>query len=202
MRMLVPTDQADVRDLAEHQGLTADRFFFEMSRRLSAPVETPDVPGISLCSWDPGRSVEVHALLNNAFHGQWGHVDPTPQMWAEQLASHTFRPQWSVLAVEKSTQSLVGVAFNVAYEQDWEPQGHTEGYTDQLAVRASHRGQGIATALLQASMNRFYAEQLDSAGLGVDSANPTGAVALYEGLGYRQTASSCIHQLTHPEADR
>lgn len=88
------------------------------------------------------------------------------------------------------------MAFNVAYEQDWARQGYTEGYTDQLAVRAGLRGRGIATALLADSMPRFHEAGLDAAGLGVDSANPSGAARLYEALGYRETASTCIHELT------
>ncbi|MEO6881265.1 MAG: GNAT family N-acetyltransferase [Mycobacteriaceae bacterium] len=200
--MLVPTAQVDVRELAVRHGLVAERFFLEMSRRSTGGVEVPAVPGTTLCRWEAGRSAEVHELLRTAFRGQWGQVDPTPQMWAEQLASHTFRPHWTILAVDTSTQEVVGVALNVAYEQDWAPQGYTEGYTDQLAVRASHRGRGIAGALLRASMNRFVEDHLGAAGLGVDSANPTGARQLYETLGYRPTAGTCIHQLTRPATAR
>jgi mycothiol synthase len=201
MRLLAPTAQTDVRDLAVRHGLSAERFFFEMSQRLSTPVQVPAVEGIRLCDWDSQRADEVHALLNSAFRGSWGHVDATPQMWQEQLASHTFRPAWSVLAVDGTTGDVVGVAVNVAYQQDWAPQGHTEGYTDRLAVRAGHRGRGIATGLLAASMRRFHGAGLDAAGLSVDSANPSGAARLYEALGYQQTASTCIHQLTRPAAD-
>lgn len=152
MRLLAPTAQTDERDLAVRHGLPAERFFLEMSQRLSAPVQVPAVEGIRLCDWDAERAGEVLALLNSAFRENWGHVDATAQMWQEQLASHTFRPPWSVVAVDGTTNDVVGVAFNVAYEQDWAPHGYTEGYTDRLAVRASHRCRGIATALLLASM--------------------------------------------------
>ena len=43
-------------------------------------------------------------------------------------------------------------------------------------------------------MRRFTAAGMDAAALGVDSANPSGALRLYQGLGYRQTASTCVHQ--------
>lgn len=62
-------------------------------------------------------------------------------------------------------------------------------------------GPGIATALLLASMQRFRDEGLEAAGLGVDSANASGAGRLYESLGYRRTASTCIHQVTRAAAD-
>ncbi|MEP7332780.1 MAG: GNAT family N-acetyltransferase [Terracoccus sp.] len=196
MRLGAPTAQADVRDLAVRYGLAAERYFFEMSQRLTAAPDVAQVDGIRLLDWDPERSAEVHAVVNAAFRDHWGHTDSTTEMWQEHLASHAFRPTWSVIAMDEVTDEVVGVALNVACEQDWAPQGYTEGYTDVLAVLRGHRGRGVATALLLDSMRRFSADGLEAAGLGVDAANPSGALRLYEALGYRQTASTCIHQLT------
>ncbi len=50
-------------------------------------------------------------------------------------------------------------------------------------------------------MRRFRDAGLDAAGLGVDAANPSGAARLYEVLGYRETASTCIHELTRHTPD-
>ena len=196
MRLGAPTAQADVRNLAVRHGIETERYFFEMSQRLTAAASEPTVDGIRLLDWDPERSAEVHAVVNAAFRDHWGHTDSTAEMWQEHLNSHAFRPTWSVIAVDEVTGAVVGVAINVAWEQDWAPQSYTEGYSDELAVLRSHRGRGIATALLRASMRRFSDDGLDAAGLGVDAANPSGALRLYEALGYRQTASTCIHQLT------
>lgn len=196
MRLGAPTAQSDVRDLAVRHGLETERYFFELSQPLTGVVDVPGVDGIRLLDWDPARSAEAHAVCNAAFRDHWGHVDSTAEMWQEQVTSHAFRPQWSVIAVDEATDEIVGVAFNCAFEQDWGPQGFTEGYTDELAVLRNHRGRGIAKALLLASMRRFVAAGLDAAGLGADAANPSGALRLYEALGYRRTASTCIHQLT------
>jgi mycothiol synthase len=112
------------------------------------------------------------------------------------VTGHAFRPEWSVLALDHSTGSVVGAALNCAYEQDWQAQGYSQGYTDELAVAATHRGHGVASALLRESMSRFAASGMDTAGLGVDAANPSGALRLYAGLGYEQTASTCVYQFT------
>lgn len=203
VRLAAPSDQADVRDLAARHGMPTERYFFEMSRPLTGLTGLSDVPsptGIRLTGWAPERSAEVHHLLNVAFRDHWGHVDSTPQMWQEQTGSSAFRPGWSVLAVDKASDEVVGAALNTAYEQDWEPQGFTEGYTDMLGVARDHRGRGIASALLLASMHRFREAGLEAAGLGVDSDNPSGALRLYEGLGYRRTASTVVHQLAVDDA--
>ena len=196
MRLFVPTGQADVRDLAVRHDLSVERYFFEMSRRLDDVPGTPAVDGVRLTGWDAGRSTEVRRAMNEAFHDHWGHVDATAQMWQEGLDSHAFRAAWSVLAIDEATDRVVGAAMNFAWEHDWEPQGYTEGYTDQLGVLRSHRKRGVAAALLAESMRRFAESGMEAAGLGVDAANPTGALGLYEKLGYRRTASTCVHQLT------
>jgi mycothiol synthase len=196
LRLYAPTDQRDVRDLADRHGLAVERYFIAMSRSLTEPVASSSPQGIRIVDWDEGRSAEIHRVVDTAFGDHWGHVDRTDEMWAETVEAHAFRPEWSVLATDRSTGVVVGAALNYAYEQDWQAQGFTEGYTDELAVAASHRGRGVATALLEESMRRFAASGMDAAGLGVDAANSSGALRLYEGLGYGRTASTCVHQLT------
>jgi ribosomal protein S18 acetylase RimI-like enzyme len=44
----------------------------------------------------------------------------------------------------------------------------------------------VASALLCASMHAMQADGLDWATLGVDTTNPTGALRLYERLGFAQ----------------
>lgn len=197
LRLYAPVEQGDVRDLAERFGLSTQRYFFEMSLPLTGePVRRQTPAGIRLIDWDPERSREVHAVMDRAFRDHWGHVNCSAQMWADQIAAQSFRPQLSVLAVDEATGAVVAAALNAAYEQDWEPQGYSEGYTDELGVLADHRGRGVAGALLGESMRRFAAAGLQAAGIGVDAANASGALRLYEGLGYRTTAATCVHELT------
>lgn len=195
MRLYAPTTQADVRDLAERRGLGVERYFFEMSRRLDDRPAAPAPAGVRVVDWQPDRSREVHRVVDEAFRDHWGHADRTDEMWDELVGSRAFRVAWSVVAIDEATDEVVGAALNCAYEQDWQATGLTEGYTDELAVARSHRGRGVASALLVASMQRFADAGLDAAGLGVDAANPSGALHLYEGLGYRHTASTCVHLL-------
>jgi mycothiol synthase len=199
MRLNAPTGQADARALASRFGLVVERYFFEMSRPVGDLPVTASPDGVHLDDWDPGRRTEIHRMVDTAFRDHWGHADRTDEMWDETVTGHAFRPEWSVLAIDRSTGAVVGAALNCAYEQDWQALGFTQGYTDELAVAATHRGRGVASALLGESMRRFAASGMDSAGLGVDAANPSGALRLYASLGYEQTAGTCVHQLTGPD---
>lgn len=57
-------------------------------------------------------------------------------------------------------------------------------------VRRPWRGRGMAKVLLTASMRAFQNCGLERAGLMVDTENPSGALRLYEGLGYRAAQRS------------
>ena len=158
---------------------------------MSSPPE-----GVRIVDWDDGRSREVHRVVDTAFRDHWGHVDRTDEMWAETVAGHAFRAEWSALAIESFHWCARRCSAQLRFRQDWQAKGFTEGYTDELAVAATHRGRGIASALLRESMRRFAASGMHAAALGVDAANPSGALRLYEALGYEQTASTCVHQIT------
>lgn len=194
MRLLAPVDQDDIRDLATRAGLAVARYYFEMERSLTDIPNRSCPAGILITPWDPDLSDETRQVRNQAFRDHWGHTDASPQMWADRLAATAFRPEWSLLARDADTLAVVGVAMNCAYEQDWSDD-HREGYTDELGVLRNYRGRGVAKALLIESMHRFQEARMDAATLGVDTQNPSGAVGLYQGLGYRRTASTCIHEL-------
>jgi len=53
-----------------------------------------------------------------------------------------------------------------------------------VSVRRRWRGQGVAKALCSASFRVLRERGMDEAWLGVDGKNPTGALQLYEGLGF------------------
>ena len=191
LRLHAPAQQDDVRRLAARHGLQPTRWFVEMSRPLDDLPPAPPSDGVRLLDWSEGRSGEVHRVLDRAFADHWGHAYRTAEMWAEQTSASSFRPAWSVLAVDETTDAVVGAAFSCAYVQDWTVEGRTEGYTDELGVLRSHRGRGVARTLLVASMRRFAAAGMDAAALGVDTENPSGALGLYRWPGYVETATTC-----------
>jgi ribosomal protein S18 acetylase RimI-like enzyme len=84
-----------------------------------------------------------------------------------------------------SPPPIAGYALSAGFRAEWEIVGHTQGWTSKLGVRAPWRGTGLAKALLAASMQAFAADRMQFAGLDVDSDNPSGAVGLYNALGYQ-----------------
>ena len=59
------------------------------------------------------------------------------------------------------------------------------GWISEIGVLKSHRGRGIADALLRRSFATFAERGFGRVMLNVDAENPTGATALYERVGMR-----------------
>lgn len=178
------------RDLYERAGLLPRRWYADMHRRFTAHdleqdpvVSGARLPeGLRLRPFDQSFAEATREAHNVAFAGVWGSQPVSRVSWQESLSRSSARPEWSWLVTKGDT--VVGYAMNAAYPQDWAAQGFSEGWTERLGVRPNHRGQGIAKALLAASMRSFATAGLEGAGLGVDSVNPFGAVGLYRALGY------------------
>ncbi len=93
-----------------------------------------------------------------------------------------FRPDLTFIAMEG--EQVAGVCINVVNRETNERQGTNEGWIQDLGVRRAWRKRGLASALLCASMRAFKADGLDDAMLGVDTENLTGALKLYQRLGF------------------
>jgi ribosomal protein S18 acetylase RimI-like enzyme len=73
-----------------------------------------------------------------------------------------------------------------------------------LGVKRPWRGRGLASALLAASFNVFQEAGMTHSMLAVDSENPTGALRLYQKMGYEVIRGSITSELdvSHPTLRR
>ena len=133
----------------------------------------PLPPGISIRPYRPGTEDEaVYRVIEDAFN-EW--PDRTPSSFEEWQTFTTRRSDFdpSLLLVATSGDAVVGAAFGLPYPE--------EGWVQQLAVRADHRGRGIAKALLREIFEEFRRRGFPEVGLSTDSR--TGALDLYLGVG-------------------
>ena len=72
--------------------------------------------------------------------------------------------------------------------------GIEEGWIEALGVIPAWRGRGIARALLALSMTQFKGIGMSQAALDVDVQNPSGALRLYEKMGFT-LAKRTVHYL-------
>ena len=94
-----------------------------------------------------------------------------------------FRPDLSRLAVEDG--AVIGYVLAYVYEADTAARGTRQVVLGQIGVLPPARGRGVASALITEVLEAAARNDCESAGLGVDTENVTGALGLYEGLGFR-----------------
>lgn len=195
IRLYLDGHHAEARRLAEACGFAPKRYYVVMRRDLSVPLPAGDVPeGLRVEPYDKERDEDVRVTHNESFAvDHWGSSPIDAEAWAlDVVGGEKFRPDWSFLAVESATDRVVGYLMSGAYDQDWAPQGYTEGWTDLVSVRREWRGRGVAGALLTAAMRQYAAGGMQYAGLDVDTDNPTGALGTYTRLGYEQQQDSVL----------
>ena len=174
-------DEAAARLLAD-RGYGFARRFWHMEVALDAEPAPPAPPsGIELRVLDPERDLPAaHRVLEDAFEDHWDHTPRPYESFLEAEVQHEgFDPGLWVLAVQAG--ETVGVLVGDIDDE--------RGWVQQLGVLRTHRGRGIATALLRESFLRFRQRGVPTIRLSVDSESPTGAVSLYERVGMRAVTS-------------
>ena len=176
-------------------GYTAIRWFHDMSRPLG--TEAPPIPdvvapdGLRIASWTDDLDDAVRLAHNEAFAEHWGSQSRDPETWTTLTTAHrSFRRDWSRVILDPGQCDTLGraavAAYLVAhaYPQDWDALGYSQGWVDLIGVRPAWRGRGLAPALLAEVLRTLAADGMQAAGLDVDTGNETGALRLYEGMGF------------------
>lgn len=174
--------------LFEKHGFSPIRSFYQMRRDLGQPIPEKNLPaGLTLSHYLPELDQPLMEVFNEAFSDHWGFEPITYEDWQTFIIrSCAFHPELSFLALEGDGSSchIAGLSMNFIREDDNQRQGIAEGWITVLCTRKPWRKRGVASTLLCESMRAFKAAGLDYAALGVDAESQTGALRLYENLGF------------------
>jgi mycothiol synthase len=175
------------RALFESFGMEPVRYFVNLARPINnglPPVEMP--AGYRLRTFDPAHDAEtVWRVDNAAFQDHWGFTGFPLDAFRHWIEEPHFRPELWLLAEEKASGQVVGLGLN-KIDPDWiEQTGRREGYVNTLGVLREHRKRGLGTALLAQSLRILRQAGMEAAHLHADADNLTGAMRLYERLGFK-----------------
>jgi mycothiol synthase len=175
----------------EH-GFTVVRYFFKMARPLDQPIPEPQFPaGYTLRHVASDEDVERWVdLLNWSFIDHWNYRPTTVEQHKHWLAVSHYRPEHDLIAVaaDGTFAALCFCSINTAENAR---SGRNEGWIDTLGTRRGHRGIGLGRAIMLAGLQLLKREGVATALLDVDAENPTGALRLYESVGF-QTVSTGV----------
>ncbi|MDF2919213.1 MAG: hypothetical protein K0S70_3430 [Microbacterium sp.] len=168
--------------IAESLGYRTERWFSTMHRDLSEPiaaVTTPD--GIELVPFSSDRAEDARLARNDAFRDHWGSLPSPPERWQQFIGGPFLRPDLCTLALDGG--EIVAFCLASVNEGDFAVLG-PNAYIDLVGVVRSHRRRGLAPAAISRSLAAMREAGLGMAVLDVDTESPTGANALYGGLGF------------------
>ncbi len=182
-----PSDLGDVERLFAANGLVPHRWSFLMLADLHAlPAATrPSLPeGYTLSTWEGLDDAEILAVHNRSFVDLPGWTPWDAPMWETWVSgSRAFRPALSLVARDEAGGVAAYVQTN-EYDAVAEATGLREAYVVKVGATPERRRLGLASTLLAIALEKFREEGFARAGLDVDSENPTGALAIYERVGF------------------
>ncbi|MFG1870200.1 mycothiol synthase [Micromonospora arborensis] len=187
-------DHPSAAALGVDLGFTRARVLWQLRRPLAAPLGEPRLPdGVTLREFRPGADDAAWLTLNSrAFaehpeQGRW-----TSDDLRVRLAEPWFDPAGFLLAEETETGRLLGFHWTKVHER---PGSARIGEVYVLGVEPTAHGGGLGRALTTAGLAYLRDKRgLDRVMLYVDESN-TGAVALYERLGFARWSAHINYHL-------
>lgn len=190
---------AEQTRLLSSAGFVPQRWQFGMCRDLALPVALAPAPdGLAVRPYVPAMAEATRQAHNDAFAEHWGFATWSPALWKQWVSdTRTFRPSVSRVLVEPDRPDVViGYVVIYEYEADQAATGVREAYVGKVGVHRRWRGRGAASALLAESLRACRQAGFAQASLDVDADNPTGALGVYEKLGFRVERRWVQHVLT------
>jgi len=160
------------------------RYAYEMSRSLeNIPTaklpESIEVRPVTEENWH-----KVWEASIEAFRDHWGYSEPPEDEYESYKGSKYFQPDlWQVAW---HGDEIVGSVMNYIDHDYNQKFGRERGWTESISTKKEWRSRGIASALIVRSMHMHKALGMKEVGLGVDTNNPTGALHVYQKLGYHE----------------
>ena len=177
--------QVGRRALAESEGYAAVRWFFEMERP-HIDVDRPDIPpmpaGLEVRPVTADDAAAIWAADHEAFRDHWGGWDASEASLRRWVESPEFQPELYVVAFDGD--EIAGAVLNGIIAEENEQLGLRRGWLDSVFTRRAWRGRGLARALIGRSIHVLAERGMDTAALGVDADNPSGALGLYRSCGF------------------
>ncbi len=187
-------EPAGARAALERRGFLAARFGFEMVRPSLDDIPDRALPaGLEVRRVDPSHLRRIWEAEVEAFAGHWGAgaEDGSEERWQEFLADPLNRDTglWQVAWDGDQIAGMVRPFINAGENTRF---GVARGWCENISTRAPWRGRGVASALISRALHGLRDRGMTQAALGVDAQNETGALRLYQAMGFQEAARETV----------
>ncbi len=174
-------------------GYSVDGYGVLMARPLVDPIPGMELPaGLEL---RPVRAEDHRRIWDADSEAFQDHRDP----WARTESDFEgwfSQPDLDVglWLVAWDGDEVAGSVMNFVWPDENARLGLSRGWLEHVSVRRPWRKRGLATALILGSLRLLKDLGLEQAALGADAKNLTGAVHLYEALGFRRVRTAASYR--------
>jgi len=191
------SEAADTQHGAEalllSEGYQAVRHDYLMVRETLDDIpELPLPEGLQVRPVRPQHYRAIWNAMNEAFRDHWGYVPQTEEDYERWLGDSKFDPSlwrvaWDGDQVAGMVLGQINLAENAAHNLK-------RGWVEDVCVRRPWRRRGLARGLITQCLQLFKDRGLTQAILGVDTENLTGALSVYESVGFRAAKRFSIYR--------
>ena len=174
-------------------GFEPVRHFFLMRVDDLGDVRDAPLPdGLELRPVTPEHHRAIFDAEAEAFKDHWGHREQTDDLFRTMFAPAEL--DTGLWAVAWDGDEIAGVVQAWIWPEENEKLGVRRGWLERISVRRAWRRRGLGRALTAVALRNLHDAGMEDAMLGVDSENPTGALGLYEGLGFKVYSRAAAHR--------
>ncbi len=175
--------------LLASEGFQPVRYGYTMLRPdLENIPDLPLPPGIEVrpVNWVDHRR-QIFDAEQEAFRDHWGFSEPTEESYHAWVGEIEDDPDLnpSLWRVAWQGNQVVGMVRSFILADENREYSRHRGYTEHISVRRPWRRQGVARALIALSLQALKERGMTEAALGVDTENTSGALRIYEFMGFR-----------------
>jgi mycothiol synthase len=179
--------------LYEREGYDVVRHGFLMVRDLGEPI--PDLPlpdGLEIRAVRPADQRRIWDAEVDAFRDHWDAAERTDADFEHRLAGPDLDTRrWQVAW---DGDEVAGSVITYVHQEENAALGMSRGLLERISVRRPWRRRGLASALIARSLRDLRTLGLAEAALGVDAENVSGALRVYEAIGFRRARTAANYR--------
>ncbi|HET9520265.1 MAG TPA: GNAT family N-acetyltransferase [Candidatus Limnocylindrales bacterium] len=184
--------------VATAAGYVPVRFGYTMVRPNLEPQTDAQMPaGLEIRPVEESHLRAIFDASDEALRDEWGYRPATEADWNLFLTDplsidrDLWRVGWDGDQVAGQVRSFINVDENERF-------GQKRGWVENISVRRPWRKRGLARALIAASIDALRVRGMTEAALGVDTENRSGALRLYESVGFRPVSRATVYRKPIP----
>jgi mycothiol synthase len=181
-------------------GYVPVRFGYQMVRPNLDPVPDAAMPdGLEIRPVEEAHVRAIWDAAEEAFMDAWGYRESSERDYQAWLADplSADRTLWRIAW---DGDQVAGQVRGFINEDENERFGQKRGWVENISVRRPWRKRGLARALIASTIDELRARGMTEGALGVDTENVSGALRLYESVGFRPVSKSTLYRKPMPRA--